>query len=227
MGGADAVAPSVHEAYSAFKVSEKAFRKRGTTPTSAQPATLDLLQPNLYTGASCLRTCPTILALDSRPGFYALSARQLLRKLRWATLGAPYDWTARTYDHSAQQRPIPAVLHAIATRLMSMVAQLHHDGSAESAMAPFVADAAIVNYYGKSDTLGGHRDDVESDLTQPLISISLGCSAIFLLGGHTKDVDPVPIILRSGDAIVLMGSARTCYHGMPRLLDGQPCASSD
>lgn len=49
------------------------------------------------------------------------------------------------------------------------------------------ADAAIVNYYGKADTLGGHKDDVESDLTQPLISISLGCDAIFLLGGQGLD----------------------------------------
>ena len=45
------------------------------------------------------------------------------------------------------------------------------------------ADAAIVNYYGRGDTLGGHKDDVENDLTQPLVSISIGCSAVFLLGG--------------------------------------------
>ena len=42
---------------------------------------------------------------------------------------------------------------------------------------------ALVNYYHEGDTLGGHRDDVESDQSAPIVAISLGCDAIFLLGG--------------------------------------------
>ena len=42
---------------------------------------------------------------------------------------------------------------------------------------------ALVNYYREGDTLGGHRDDVERDQSAPIVAISLGCDAIFLLGG--------------------------------------------
>ena len=45
-------------------------------------------------------------------------------------------------------------------------------------------DVALVNYYREGDTLGGHQDDVERDKEAPIVAISLGCTAIFLLGGE-------------------------------------------
>ena len=45
-------------------------------------------------------------------------------------------------------------------------------------------DAALINYYKAGDTLGGHLDDVEKDMSKPIVSFSLGCDAIFLLGGQ-------------------------------------------
>ncbi len=49
---------------------------------------------------------------------------------------------------------------------------------------PFTPDAAIVNYYTPGDTLGGHLDDVEEDMDQPIVGLSLGCDAVFLMGGE-------------------------------------------
>ena len=37
-----------------------------------------------------------------------------------------------------------------------------------------VADSALVNYYRPGDTLSFHQDELEWDLTKPLVSISLG-----------------------------------------------------
>ena len=49
---------------------------------------------------------------------------------------------------------------------------------------------------------------------------SLGNAAIFLVGGLTRDVAPIPILLRSGDIIVMSGPAcRRAYHGVPRILE--------
>lgn len=52
----------------------------------------------------------------------------------------------------------------------------------------------------------------------PLFSLplraSLGCSCIFLIGHHDRDSTPIPILLRSGDAIIMSGYSRLCYHGM-------------
>jgi alkylated DNA repair protein alkB family protein 1 len=51
---------------------------------------------------------------------------------------------------------------------------------------PYVPDAALVNYYHGGDTLNGHKDDVERDLSQPIVTLSLGCDAVFLVGGLTR-----------------------------------------
>ena len=43
---------------------------------------------------------------------------------------------------------------------------------------------------------------------------SLGNAAVFLIGGSTRDEEPIPILLRSGDAVVMAGPrCRRAYHG--------------
>ncbi len=70
-------------------------------------------------------------------------------------------------------------------------------------------------------------------MDEPIVSVSLGCSAIFLIGGRTKETSPVAILLKSGDAVVMSGESRFCYHGVPVIIpsdaDGDvwgDCASS-
>lgn len=78
--------------------------------------------------------------------------------------------------------------------------------------------------HAAGDTLNGHLDDAERRLSQPLVSLSLGCEAVFLLGGETKAVPPTALLLRSGDVLVLSGHARRCYHGLPRIFTDRPVA---
>ena len=63
-------------------------------------------------------------------------------------------------------------------------------------------------------------DDAELDLSLPLVSLSLGLSAVFLFGGPTREDTPTALWLRSGDAIIVTGEARLCYHGVPRIVEG-------
>ena len=35
--------------------------------------------------------------------------------------------------------------------------------------------------------------------------------------GHSKAAKPVAMRLRSGDAVIMSGPARMCYHGVPRV----------
>jgi alkylated DNA repair protein alkB family protein 1 len=77
----------------------------------------------------------------------------------------------------------------------------------------FRPEGAIVNYFGIGDTLGGHLDDMEADWSKPIVSMSLGCKAIFLLGGKSKDDPPHAMYLRSGDVVLMAGEARECFHG--------------
>ncbi|PHJ21782.1 2og-fe oxygenase family protein [Cystoisospora suis] len=78
-------------------------------------------------------------------------------------------------------------------------------------------NAGILNVYRRGDRLRGHKDDVERSHV-PLVSISLGQPAIFLIGGHTREILPKALVLRSGDVLVLSGGARWAIHGVPKLL---------
>jgi alkylated DNA repair protein alkB family protein 1 len=42
---------------------------------------------------------------------------------------------------------------------------------------------------------------------------------VFLIGDNTKNVKPVALKLDSGDMIVMSGHSRSCYHGVPRILE--------
>lgn len=86
------------------------------------------------------------------------------------------------------------------------------NGVAASA-AQYNPDAAIVNYYREGDTLNGHQDDVEEDVAQPIVSVSVGCDAVFLIGGHTKAERPTALLLSSGDVMVMRADARLSFHG--------------
>lgn len=81
----------------------------------------------------------------------------------------------------------------------------------------FQPEAAIVNYFGLGDMLGGHLDDMEKDWSKPIVSMSLGCKAIFLLGGKLREDTPIAMFLRSGDVMLMAGEARECFHGVPRI----------
>ena len=54
--------------------------------------------------------------------------------------------------------------------------------------------------------VGPHRDDSELIETKPIVSISLGCSAIFLIESKpfqsTEVSKPIPVLLNSGDVII-------------------------
>lgn len=50
------------------------------------------------------------------------------------------------------------------------------------------------------------------------LSLSLGCKAIFLLGGKSRDDPPLAMFVRSGDVVLMAGEARECFHGKCELL---------
>lgn len=76
-----------------------------------------------------------------------------------------------------------------------------------------VCEAGIVNYYSRRGFMGGHKDDLEYTFTAPVVSISLGCACVFLLGGEDAGVEPVSVLLKSGDVMVMGGDARLAMHG--------------
>lgn len=84
---------------------------------------------------------------------------------------------------------------------------------------PETPDACLVNLYREGAKMGLHQDRDEADLTAPVLSVSLGDTALFRVGpaqgGATK-----AIRLTSGDVCALTGPARLARHGIDRVIAG-------
>ena len=81
-------------------------------------------------------------------------------------------------------------------------------------------EACLINLYGPTAKMGLHQDRDEQDFTAPVVSLSLGDTCLFRIGG-TKRSDPTRSVrLASGDAVVLGGAARLAFHGVDRIMPG-------
>lgn len=111
-------------------------------------------------------------------------------KLSWATSGYHYDWTARSYreDRKSEVPTIMKYLGSYFSQLDERINKNEHtpDNEDDEKMG-FRVQATIVNYYSLKSIMGGHKDDLELDHSQPVISISIGLPAVFLLGGDSKN----------------------------------------
>ena len=132
-------------------------------------------------------------------------------RLRWSSIGYHYDWTERRYKQNAKSK-FPVELKSLCQALANLVSS--RGGKIEENLDDYEPEAAIVNYYPVGSCMGGHLDDAEQALTKPIVSMSIGCPAVFLLGGKSKETKPVPILLQSGDILIMSGESRYCYHGI-------------
>jgi alkylated DNA repair protein (DNA oxidative demethylase) len=81
-------------------------------------------------------------------------------------------------------------------------------------------EACLINFYDSGARMGLHQDRDEADFTAPVISISLGDSCLFRLGGQKRGDPTRSIRLSSGDVVVLGGAARLAFHGVDRIYPG-------
>ncbi len=81
-------------------------------------------------------------------------------------------------------------------------------------------DACLVNLYRDGARMGLHQDRDEADLTVPVLSLSLGDTALFRLGGTSRRDPTGQVRLTSGDACILAGPARLAFHGVDRIIPG-------
>jgi DNA oxidative demethylase len=80
-------------------------------------------------------------------------------------------------------------------------------------------DACLINRYGDGAGMGLHCDQDERDLTQPIVSVSIGDSCKFMLGGLQRSSPVRSIELHDGDVMVWGKSARLTYHGVRPLAE--------
>lgn len=88
-------------------------------------------------------------------------------------------------------------------------------GAAEAAGFPsYMPDACLVNRYLPGSRLTLHQDRNERDFNAPIVSVSLGMSAVFLFGGLTRSDRAARVPLHHGDVVVWGGPDRLRYHGI-------------
>jgi alkylated DNA repair protein (DNA oxidative demethylase) len=161
--------------------------------------------------------CLALGAADA--GFYTPLVRGLHpMSVQMVCLGR--HWNAVTYAYEAVRSdvdgrdvaPLPREFADLAARL------------AGEAGFSFRPDIGIVNWYRAGSRMGLHQDKDESPESiargAPVVSISLGDTALFRFGGLRRR-DPVETMhLASGDAFIFGGPARLRYHGVSRILAG-------
>jgi len=85
---------------------------------------------------------------------------------------------------------------------------------------PHPPESCLVNYYGPAAKMGLHQDRDECAFDAPVVSLSLGDTCLFRIGGLRR-ADPTRTVrLASGDAVVLGGDARLAFHGVDRIMPG-------
>jgi alkylated DNA repair protein (DNA oxidative demethylase) len=110
--------------------------------------------------------------------------------------------------HPLTQRPWPAI--------PALVLDLWRQATGVA----YAPEACLINYYAPEARLGLHRDEDEEAKEAPILSISLGDTALFRLGGPERRSPTRSVRLGSGDAIVLEGPSRNWFHGVDRILPG-------
>lgn len=92
---------------------------------------------------------------------------------------------------------------------------------------PHPPQACLVNWYAPGAKMGMHQDRDEEDFDAPVVSVSLGETGIFRIGGTARGGKTQSVRLASGDVLAFGGAARLAYHGVDRLVPGSSALLKD
>ena len=160
------------------------------------------------------------IEIGSQPaGFYTPAVRgEAYMSIKMVCLGR--HWNAKTYRYEATRSDYDGLP---VQELPDDLKNLARRAAAEVGMT-IEADVCLINRYLEGGRLGLHQDKDERPETieagYPVVSVSLGDSAKFMIGGTKRKDSVKTIVLESGDALVMGGPSRLRYHGVSGILEG-------
>lgn len=125
--------------------------------------------------------------------------------LRWLTFGYHYNWDDKGYDEK-NKNLIPDEI----VKLLQCLAQLIN-------LSDWQVETGIVNYYTCKSRLGPHIDGFEENKQAPLLSLSLGSDAIFIVENEIYGQKDSSILLQNGDLMVMSGKSRLLTHALAKV----------
>ncbi|KAI5190012.1 alkylated DNA repair protein alkB-like protein 1 [Nematocida minor] len=140
-------------------------------------------------------------------GIIKIKPEELIKKIRWSSIGIYYDWELKAYDKS------------IVSEIPHVILETSKEISEKICKVSFTPETAVINYYQEKDRIMSHIDRYEEDMSKPLISYSFGCSCVFVLGKKERtDPSVDTFLLEDGDIAILMDESREYLHGVPKIL---------
>jgi alkylated DNA repair protein (DNA oxidative demethylase) len=131
-----------------------------------------------------------------------------------------HHWNGKTYRYETLRSdydnlPVPP--------LPTLFVETAREMAARAGMT-IEPDICIINHYDRDGRMGLHQDKDESEASLlagvPVVSVSLGDTAAFLLGGLRRRDPVLTMTLESGDGFVFGGAARLRHHGVSRIVPG-------
>jgi DNA oxidative demethylase len=138
------------------------------------------------------------------PGGYVMSAAMTnCGSLGWITDQKGYRYQPLDPLTGKPWPAMPAVFETLAIQAAALAGFDH-----------FKPDACLINEYVVGAKMSLHQDKNERDMSQPVVSVSLGITANFLFGGVNRQDKTQKILLQHGDVVVWGGVDRLRYHGI-------------
>jgi DNA oxidative demethylase len=130
-------------------------------------------------------------------------------ELGWTTDRGGYRYAPADPVRGHPWPSIPAIMLDLAQR-----------AAAQAGFPGFTPNSCLINRYAVGARLSLHQDKNEQDYRHPIVSVSLGLPATFLLGTLRRSDTPRRIRIEHGDVMVWGGSARLIYHGVAPIAQG-------
>ncbi|MDE2445721.1 MAG: alpha-ketoglutarate-dependent dioxygenase AlkB [Alphaproteobacteria bacterium] len=171
------------------------------------PGLLDrTVQETLVEGLrEAVKQAPLFVPLMPRTGRPFSVRMTNLGVLGWVSDRAGYRYQATHPETGKPWPPMPEALLEVWHKVSSFAGE---------------PEACLVNFYQGGAKMGLHQDKDEEDFSAPVVSISLGDTALFRFGGTERGGKTATLKLASGDVVVMGGKSRLCFHGIDRVYSG-------
>lgn len=171
--------------------------------------------PGLLSGGEQERLVAIVLELTKEAPFFRPAMPRTgtpfsVQMTNFGPLGWVSDRSCYRYQghHPETGRPWPPIPEAI-LQIWRAVSGYAHE-----------PEACLANLYLGGAKMGLHQDADEAAKDAPVVSLSLGDTALFRIGGPKRSDRTASFRLSSGDVVVLGGEARHFFHGIDRVYPG-------